>query len=133
MTREEKQTQIRFATLEQQVSAVATKVDLLVEESKKQREDIKQAQAKHDADMKAAQAKHEADMKDLHNEIQGSLKHIQQLVLASMGLTVAAVVGIVAITVATWVFMLTSLSNRDTPSPAQPSAAQYQHSEQATR
>ncbi|MBO4780713.1 MAG: hypothetical protein J5497_08760 [Selenomonadaceae bacterium] len=66
----------RFATLEQQVSTVAAKVDMLVVESQQQREDIRRAQEKHDADMKeirerqeAAQAKHDADMKEINKKI----------------------------------------------------------------
>ena len=42
----------RMSFLEQQVSTVAAKVDMLVIESQQQREDIRRAQEKHDADIK---------------------------------------------------------------------------------
>ncbi|MBR0261821.1 MAG: hypothetical protein IJQ85_08530 [Selenomonadaceae bacterium] len=42
----------RMSFLEQQVSTVAAKVDMLIVESQQQREDIRRAQEKHDAEMK---------------------------------------------------------------------------------
>lgn len=42
----------RTSFLEQQVSTVAAKVDMLIIESQQQREDIRRAQEKHDADIK---------------------------------------------------------------------------------
>ena len=42
----------RISFLEQQVSTVAAKVDMLIIESQQQREDIRRAQEKHDADIK---------------------------------------------------------------------------------
>ena len=41
----------RISNLEQQVSIVATKVDMLVTESQQQREDIRRLQDRHDAEM----------------------------------------------------------------------------------
>ena len=78
--------EVRFSTLEQQVSAVVAKVDMVITELQQQREDIRRSQEKHDADIK------------------GTLKHIQNLIIA-------AVVGIAVITVATWVFMWTTANN----------------------
>lgn len=75
----------RMSFLEQQVAAVAAKVDLLVEESKQQREDIRQAQAKHDADIKEINARIESKFDKLSSQIQS--------------LTIAAVVGIGAIVI----------------------------------
>ena len=56
----------RISFLEQQIATVAAKVDMVIEESKQQREDIRRAQEKHDAEMKAAQEKHDADMKEMY-------------------------------------------------------------------
>lgn len=75
----------KFATLEQQVAAVVTKVDMLVEESKQQREDIRRAQEKHDADIKELNSKIESKFDKLSSQIQS--------------LTIAAVVGIGAIVI----------------------------------
>ena len=47
----------RFSSLEQQVATVATKVDMLVEESKQQREDMRRLQDRQDADRKALEGK----------------------------------------------------------------------------
>ena len=74
--------EVKFSTLEQQVAAVVAKVDMLVNESQQQREDIRRAQEKHDA-----------DIKEIRNEIRDALKNIQ-------GLTIASMVGIAAIVVA---------------------------------
>ena len=55
------------------IDTVLAKVDMVIEEAKQQREDIRRlqdrqdaAQAKHDAEMKSAQAKHDADMKEMN-------------------------------------------------------------------
>ena len=77
--------EFRFSTLEQQVSTVAAKVDMLVIESQQQREDIRRAQEKHDADIKAINEKIESKFDKLSNQIQS--------------LTIAAVFGIGAIVI----------------------------------
>lgn len=55
----------KFPTLEQQVSTIAAKVDIFIEESRQQSEDLRCAQEKHDADMKNGTGKarrgHERD------------------------------------------------------------------------
>lgn len=82
------------------IDNIAAKVDMIINELQQQREDNRQAQAKHDA------------------EIKGALKHIQ-------GLTIAAMVGIVAIAGATWAFMWSSTRNDIPPQnpPAQTAQA----------
>ena len=65
--------EIRFSTLEQQVSTIAAKVDMLVVESQQQREDIRRLQerqdamqVKHDAEMKAMQEKQDVKMHEMN-------------------------------------------------------------------
>ncbi|MBR1806403.1 MAG: DUF1515 family protein [Selenomonadaceae bacterium] len=57
MTEQEKQVETRFASLEQQVSTVAAKVDALVEELKQQREDIRRLNERQDTERKSMDAK----------------------------------------------------------------------------
>ena len=105
----------RFMTLEQQVSTVAAKVDMLVAESQQQREDIRRAQEKHDADMRelrerqdAAQAKHDADMKEMNARFYAKFDAMDAKIDAKFDklseqihtMTIAAVVGFGAIVVA---------------------------------
>ena len=52
----------RLNSLEQQVSTVAAKVDMLIEESKQQREDIRRLQDRQDA----LQAKQDAKMQEMN-------------------------------------------------------------------
>ena len=105
----------RFMTLEQQVSTVAAKVDMLVAESQQQREDIRRAQEKHDAEMleerkqrEAAQAKHDADMKEMNARFYAKFDAMDAKIDAKFDklseqihtMTIAAVVGFGAIVVA---------------------------------
>ena len=57
MTEQETQIERRFATLEQQVSTIAAKVDALVEELKQQREDLRRLNERQDAERKSTDAK----------------------------------------------------------------------------
>lgn len=110
--------EIRFATLEQQVATVASKVDMVIGELQQQREDIRRLQDRQDA----AQARHDADMREMREDIKGTIKHIQNLTIASM-------VGIAAIAIATWVFVLTN-NQHVTPPPNPPAqAAQIQNNQ----
>ena len=105
MTEQETQIERRFATLEQQVSTVAAKVDMLVVESQQQREDIRRAQEKHDADMKemnqrfyakfdAMDAKVEANFKEfakqLHSNFVQTMIGVGAIMAAIGGLLIAA-------------------------------------------
>ena len=63
----------RISSIELQVTTVAAKVDMVIEEIRQQREDLRRIQErqdeerrKHDADIKAAQAKHDADIKEMN-------------------------------------------------------------------
>ena len=99
MTEQEKfnaEVQIRLAKQD-------AKFELFMHELQQQREDIRHAQAQHNA-----------DMKEMREDIKGTLRHIQ-------GLTIAAMVGIVAIAGATWAFMWSSSRNVTPPTnpPAQ--------------
>ena len=105
MTEQETQIERRFATLEQQVSTVAAKVDMLVVESQQQREDIRRAQEKHDADMKemnqrfyakfdAMDAKVDANFKEfakqLHSNFVQTMIGVGAIMAAIGGLLIAA-------------------------------------------
>ena len=52
----------RISSIELQVTTVAAKVDMVIEEIRQQREDIRRIQERQDA----AQAKHDADMKEIN-------------------------------------------------------------------
>ena len=52
----------RISSIELQVTTVAAKVDMVIEEIRQQREDIRRIQERQDA----AQAKHDADMKEMN-------------------------------------------------------------------
>ena len=54
----------RLNYLEQQVSTIAAKVDMLVAESQQQREDIRHLNEKHAAEMKALDEKINANAKE---------------------------------------------------------------------
>lgn len=95
-TTKENKPEIKFPTLEQQVVAVVAKVDMLVEEAKQQREDIRAANAKIDTEMKAARAKHDADMKEINAKIDSKFDKLSSQI---QSLTIAAVVGIGAIVI----------------------------------
>ena len=81
----------RFATLEQQVSTVAAKVDMLVVESQQQREDIRRAQEKHDADMKEINKK----IDDKFDKISSQLKMMAVTTILGVGAIVWAIVSAV--------------------------------------
>ena len=87
--------EVRFSTLEQQFAATMAKVDSLVEESKQQREDIRQAQAKHDADIRDLNARIDSKFDNLTNQIHN--------------LTIAAVVGFGALALAVGGLVVSSL------------------------
>ena len=55
-------TEERLTSLEQQVSMVATKVDLMILEAQQQREDIRRLQDRQDA----MQAKHDTEMHEMN-------------------------------------------------------------------
>ena len=78
--------EVRFSTLEQQFAATMAKVDSLAEEAKQQREDIRRAQAKHDADIRDLNARIDSKFDNLTNQIHN--------------LTIAAVVGFGALALA---------------------------------
>ena len=75
----------RFMTLEQQVSTVAAKVDMVIGELQQQREDMRRlherqdaVQAKHDAEMKAMQEKQDAEMKARQEKQDAEMKAMQE-------------------------------------------------------
>ena len=80
----------RFSTLEQQVSTIATKVDIFIEESKQQREDMRRLwerqdaeRAQREADMKAMQEKRDADMKAMQEKRDADMKAMQEKIDAN--------------------------------------------------
>ena len=115
------------------IDNVLTKVEMLVEESRQQREDIRRAQEKHDADMRelqkrqeAAQAKHDADMKEIRSEIRDALRNIQ-------GLTIASMVGITAIAVGVLGFLWSTARNMEPPQNPPAQTTQYQSPEATSK
>ena len=96
----------RFATLEQQVSTVTAKVDMIIQE-------MRDRDNQRAAEIMELRQQHNADMKEMREDIKGALKHIQ-------GLTIASMVGIAAIAIATWVFVLTDAKNEPPPNPPAP-------------
>ena len=99
----------RFSTLEQQVSTIATKVDIFIEESKQQREDMRRLwerqdaeRAQRDADMKAMQEKRDADMKAMQEKIDANQKEFTKQLhnnfvqtLLGVGAIMAAIGGLI--------------------------------------
>ena len=85
--------EVRFSTLEQQFAATMARVDSLVEESKQQRDDIRQAQAKHEADMRDVNARIDANYKDftkqLHNNFVQTMLGVGAIMAAIGGLIIA--------------------------------------------
>ena len=92
----------RFSTLEQQVSTIATKVDIFIEESKQQREDMRRLwerqdaeRAQRDADMKAMQEKIDANQKEftkqLHNNFVQTLLGVGAIMAAIGGLIISMI------------------------------------------
>ena len=94
----------KFVTLEQQITTVATKVDMLVEESKQQREDIRRLHERQDK----MQAKHDADMHEMNQRFYKKFDEMDAKMDSKFDklseqihtMTLAAVVGFGAILVA---------------------------------
>lgn len=88
----------RFSTLEQQVSTIATKVDIFIEESKQQREDMRRLwerqdaeRAQREADMKAMQEKIDANQKEFTKQLHSNF--VQTLL--GVGAIMAAIGGLI--------------------------------------
>lgn len=94
MTEQEKQVETRFASLEQQVSTVAAKVDALVEELKQQREDIRRLNERQDTERKSMDAKVDANFKEfakqLHSNFVQTMIGVGAIMAAIGGLLIAA-------------------------------------------
>jgi len=107
-------------TTQRQLALQDAKFNAFVEEMREFKNDMKNAQTKHDADMKEIRN----EIKELRAEIRGSLKHMQNLTLASMGLIIATAVGVLAIAVGVLGFMWTTAKNMQPP--PQPPQSVYQ-------
>ena len=80
----------RFSTLEQQFAATMAKVDLLAEEAKQQREDIRRLQDRQDADRKVLENKFDGLSNQIHNLTIAAVVGFGAIALAVGGLVVAA-------------------------------------------
>ncbi|MBQ4403446.1 MAG: hypothetical protein II857_03450 [Selenomonadaceae bacterium] len=71
-----------------------TKVDMMIEESKQQREDIRRAQEKHDADMREMNQRFYGKIDDLSKQINDTWKQtmigVGGMIIALGGLLIAA-------------------------------------------
>lgn len=77
--------QERFnAELQMKTNLQEAKFNMLVNELKEQREDIRRAQERHDADIKSIQAKQDADRKVLEDKIDRLGDKIQNMVIAAV-------------------------------------------------
>ena len=97
-------TEERLTSLEQQVSTVATKVDMMILEAQQQREDIRRlqdrhdaAQAKHDAEMKEMNAKHATDMHEMNERFYSKIDDLGKQMHANF---IQTMIGVGAIMVA---------------------------------
>ncbi len=81
------------ADVQMKLAMQDAKFSVFMDELRKQREDMKTAQERHDA-----------DMREMRADIKGALKHIQ-------GLTIAAMVGIGAIAVGVLGFLWSTARN----------------------
>ena len=144
------------------IDNVLTKVEMLVEESRQQREDIRRAQEKHDADMRelqkrqeaaqekhdadmrelqkrqeAAQAKHDADMKAAQAKHDADMKEIRSEIRDALrniqGLTIASMVGITAIAVGVLGFLWSTARNMEPPQNPPAQTTQYQSPEATSK
>ena len=95
-------TEERLTSLEQQVSMVATKVDLMILEAQQQREDIRRLQDRQDA----AQAKHDAEMKEMNARFDAKFDKISDQIHT---MTIMSVVGFGAIAAAIGGLIMTAL------------------------
>ena len=101
----------RVTSLERQVSNVATKLDMFIEESRTAREkfeaEMRAAREKHDADMremrqdmKEMQTRFYAKMDNMDAKIDGIGNHVRNITIATMVGICAAVTGVAAMVVA---------------------------------
>lgn len=78
--------EVKFTTLEQQVSNVTTKLDMFIDESRAARE-------RQDADMREFREKHDSDMREIRSEMSSLANSFR-----SMNITV--IIGIAAMVIA---------------------------------
>ncbi len=76
----------RVTSLEQQVSNVATKLDMFIEESR-------EARQRQDADMREFREKHDADMREIRQKVDGMGQHVRNMFIVT-------IIGIATIVVA---------------------------------
>ena len=72
------------AELQMKTTLQEAKFNMLVNELKEQREDIRRGQDRHDADIKAIQAGQDADRKALEDKIDRLGDKIQNMVIAAV-------------------------------------------------
>ncbi|MBQ6131066.1 MAG: hypothetical protein IJL12_01825 [Selenomonadaceae bacterium] len=79
-----------------------TKVDMMIEESKQQREDIRRAQEKYDADMRemrdgirCAQEKHDTDMREMNQRFYGKIDDLSKQINDTWKQTMIGVGGMI--------------------------------------
>ena len=77
----------RVTSLERQVSNVATKLDMFIEESRAARE-------RQDADMREFREKHDADMREIRQTVEGMGQHVRNMSIVTIIVIAAMVVAV---------------------------------------
>ena len=84
-------TEERLASLERQVSTVATKVDMMILEAQQQREDIRRLQDRHDAEMHEMNERFYSKIDDLGKQMHANF--IQTMI--GVGAIMVAIGGLI--------------------------------------
>lgn len=78
--------EIRVTSLEQQVSNIATKLDMFIDESR-------EARKRQDDDMREFRGKHDADMREIRESLNNNVKNMNHM-------NIAVMIGIAAMVIA---------------------------------
>ena len=76
--------EVKFTTLEQQVSNITTKLDMFIDESRAARE-------RQDADMREFREKHDSDMREIRESLNSNVRNMNITVIVGIAAMVIAV------------------------------------------